>query len=73
MPARRDNSIGNSGPWAEAIRQAIKDDPRTPTQVARDANVSTGLVSRFMRGERDLQLSTAQKLGDALGMVLAKP
>lgn len=40
--------------------------------VAKDAGVSVDAVQRFLSGERDLRLETADKIAAALGLRLAK-
>jgi len=40
-------------------------------QIAQDAGVSQIVVSRFLSGERDIRLATADKLAEALGLKLS--
>ena len=55
---------------ADALRQAIAADERTEYRLAKDADLSQGVLSRFTAGERDLRLGTADKLCQALGLEL---
>lgn len=56
----------------EALRQAIIDDGRAYNAIAVEAGVAPAQVGRFVRGERDVSLSTAAKLAAALGLSLVK-
>ena len=40
-------------------------------QIAQDAGVSQIVLSRFLSGERDIRMATADKLAEALGLKLA--
>jgi len=40
----------------------------TPYQIAKKARLSRIILSRFLSGERDIRMETADKLGDALGL-----
>jgi transcriptional regulator with XRE-family HTH domain len=42
----------------------------TEYQVAKRAGISQIMISRFVSGERDIRLATADKLAHALGMKL---
>lgn len=54
----------------EQLKSAIRSSGLTLREVARRATVDSGLVSRFMRGERDIELSTAEKICSALRLRL---
>jgi hypothetical protein len=53
------------------LREAIRASGRTVYQIAQDAGVSQIVVSRFLSGERDIRMATADKLADVLGLKLA--
>ena len=55
MPARRDMDPGNSEPLAELVRDLIRNDPRSVTRIAIDANISQSSLARFVLNQRDLQ------------------
>jgi plasmid maintenance system antidote protein VapI len=40
-------------------------------QIAQAAGVSQIVISRFISGERDIRMATADKLAEALGLTLA--
>ena len=56
--------------FADVIRQAVEDSGRTPYAIALESGVSQAVLSRFLRGERGLNLDTADKLCRALGLDL---
>ncbi|MBI4585387.1 MAG: helix-turn-helix transcriptional regulator [Planctomycetes bacterium] len=55
---------------SEALKQAIHDSEMTVYQVAKRAHVSQIIISRFLSGERDIRMATADKLANALGLKL---
>ncbi|MCG3138986.1 MAG: hypothetical protein HJJLKODD_02858 [Phycisphaerae bacterium] len=54
----------------KSILAAIKKDGRSLYQLAIDSGVSRGQLVRFVNGERDLRMSAAGKLVEALGLEL---
>jgi plasmid maintenance system antidote protein VapI len=58
-------------PIGETLRKAIVDSGLTSYALGKAAGVSSGMIDRFKRGERDLRLSTAEKLCETLGLTLA--
>ncbi len=69
-PAARSSSA--SGRLSQALRDALRASDKSLVQIAQDAGVSQALVSRFLSGERDIRMATADKLAEALGLTLAK-
>jgi hypothetical protein len=61
-------SVGTSGRLSQALRAS----DRSIDQIAQDAGVSQIVVSRFVAGERDIRMITADKLAEALGLKLAQ-
>lgn len=55
---------------SEAIKQAIRASEMTEYQIAKRAGISQVMISRFLSGERDIRLATADKLAHALGLKL---
>ena len=55
---------------ADALRRAVRDSGLTVNAVAAAAGVAQPVLFRFMTGERDLTLRTAQKLADHFGLEL---
>jgi DNA-binding phage protein len=54
-----------------ALREAIRGSDKSVYQIAREADVSQIVISRFLSGERDIRMGTADKLAGALGLRLA--
>jgi ribosome-binding protein aMBF1 (putative translation factor) len=61
-----------SGRLRQALRDAVRASDKSTAQIAEDAGVSQVVVSRFLSGERDIRMATADKLAEALGLKLAK-
>ncbi len=54
----------------EVIRKAIQESSKTVYRIAKDAGTSTAVVSRFLKGERDIRLATADRIAKALDLTL---
>lgn len=61
-----------SGRLSQTLRDALRASDKSMYQIAQDAGVSQIVVSRFLSGERDIRMATADKLAEALGLNLAK-
>ncbi|HEY7424136.1 MAG TPA: helix-turn-helix transcriptional regulator [Gemmataceae bacterium] len=61
-----------SGRLSQALRDALQASEKSMYQIAQDAGVSQIVVSRFLSGERDIRMATADKLAEALGLTLAR-
>ncbi|MCI0637962.1 MAG: helix-turn-helix domain-containing protein [Gemmataceae bacterium] len=59
-----------SGRLSQALKDALKASNKSMYQIAQDAGVSQIVVSRFLAGERDIRMATADKLAEALGLKL---
>jgi plasmid maintenance system antidote protein VapI len=55
---------------ADRLRQAVRASGQTVNAVAVGAGVPQPVLFRFVSGERDLTLRTAQKLADYFGLEL---
>lgn len=53
---------------ADQVRRAIESREETPAEIARLSGVNKGALSRFLRGERSLTLSSLEKLAPVLGL-----
>lgn len=60
-----------AGAISEALRAAIQASPKSVYQICKEAGISQIVVSRFLSGERDIRLATADRLAKALGIALA--
>ncbi len=62
-------SMNTKQAFADQIRAAAKR-YGTPYALARDSGVNSAVVGRFLKGERDVTLTTAEKLCRALKLEL---
>ena len=69
-PAALSASVG-SGNLSAALKDAIRASDKSIYQIAQDAGVSQIVVSRFLSGERDIRMATADKLAEVLGLKVA--
>ena len=58
------------GSLSEALRAAIRGSGKSVYQIAKAANVSQIVVSRFLSGERDIRMQTADRLAESLHLKL---
>jgi plasmid maintenance system antidote protein VapI len=58
---------------SEELRQAIRDDGRTLTELARHCGVDPPRLSRFVRGQRLLTLPAVDAIARELGARLVRP
>lgn len=56
--------------FAEQIRATTEARGLTAYALARDSGVNSAVVGRFLKGDRDVTLTTAEKLCRALGLEL---
>ncbi len=54
----------------DVIRDTIRNDGRSLYKLAQDSGVNSAVLGRFMSGERDVNLRTADRLCKALGLEL---
>lgn len=57
-------------PISESLKKAIKESNISVYEIAKRAHVSQIMISRFMSGERDIRMATADKLANVLGLKL---
>jgi plasmid maintenance system antidote protein VapI len=56
----------------DQLQKAIAASGETEYAIAKASGVDTGVLSRFVRGERSITLATAAKLCSHLGLRLSK-
>lgn len=56
--------------FSDLIRATMKADGRTMYAIARDSGVNSAVVGRFFKGERDVTLTTAEKICRILDLEL---
>jgi hypothetical protein len=68
FPSARPSDDAASSSLTRALKQAIRDCGQTEYQIAKQAGVSQIVISRFLSGERDIRMATADKLAGVLGL-----
>jgi plasmid maintenance system antidote protein VapI len=58
---------------SEALKRAILKSGQTRYRVAKEAGISWPTLDRFLRGERDIYMATADRLCAYLGLELTIP
>jgi len=57
-------------PISESLKRAIEESSLSVYEIAKRAHVSQIMISRFLSGERDIRMATADKLANVLGLKL---
>lgn len=57
---------------SKQLKDAVKRSKRTFYELGKSSGVAQEQIARFVRGERDLLLSSAAKLADELGLQLGR-
>ncbi len=60
-----------SGRLSQALKDALRASDKSMYQIAQDAGVSQIVISRFLSGERDIRMATADRLAEVLGLKVA--
>jgi len=60
------------GSLSEVLREAIRGSGKSVYQIAKAANVSQIVVSRFLSRERDIRMETADRLAEVLELGVSK-
>ena len=68
FPPVAETPIPNS--LSETLKRAILESELSVYQIAKKAHVSQIIISRFLSGERDIRVATADKIANALGLKL---
>ena len=56
----------------ETLRQAIRDDPRSYCEMAKDVGVAVQTLTRYVSGKSELKMTQAAKVAEDLGLVLVR-
>lgn len=67
-----DRTLPEAGDIAEALKTALQASPQSIYKICQEAGISQIVVSRFLSGERDIRLATADRLAKVLGLSVAK-
>lgn len=54
----------------DGLRQALTNSGKTSYQLMAETSVSHGVILRFLKGERDIRLETAEKLAASVGLTV---
>lgn len=71
FPPATPSSQTGSHLLSNAIRKAIRESGKSVYQIAKEADVSQIVVSRFLSGERDIRMATADRLAEVLGLAIS--
>jgi len=66
FPPARPAESAVPGALSQGLREAIRASGKSVYQIAKAANVSQIVISRFLSGERDIRMETADRLADVL-------
>jgi hypothetical protein len=70
FPPGRPSAGAGPGSLSQTLREAIRGSGKSVYQIAKAANVSQIVVSRFLSGERDIRMETADRIAEALDLKL---
>ena len=68
FPPAPPSSRAGTGTLSKALREAIRSNDKSVYQIAKEADVSQIVVSRFLSGERDIRMETVDRLAEVLGL-----
>jgi transcriptional regulator with XRE-family HTH domain len=63
-----ESATPEAGGISDSLRRAIQSSPKSVYQICKETGISQIVVSRFLSGERDIRLATADRLAKALGI-----
>lgn len=64
--------LPEAGNIAVALKAALESNPQSIYKICQEAGISQIVVSRFLSGERDIRLATADRLAKILGLSVAR-
>lgn len=67
-PPSCDSSGRPPSPLGELLRQSIRESGKSVDTLSQESGVSAVLIACFLSGERDIHLTTADKLAHSLGL-----
>lgn len=65
----KDKKLSESS-WEQQFRNAIEETGLSLAEIARRADIDHSQLSRFMRGERGLSITTAERVASVVGLEL---
>lgn len=61
------------GRLSQSLLAALRASGKSPRQLAEEAGVPEAAVSRFLSGDRDIHMATADRLAEVLGLTISEP
>ncbi len=71
FPPARPSPRARTHTLSEELRTAIRQSGKSVYEIAKQSNVSPIVISRFLSGERDIRMATADRLAESLGLTLS--
>ncbi len=68
FPPAAAQHASRSDSFGEALRKAIRDSSQPAEEIAEKAHLSPLVLAKFVAGERDIHLETADRLAEVLGI-----
>lgn len=68
FPPRLQAARSHSSSLSELLKRSIRESGRSIDEIASEAGVSPSLLGNFLSGERDIHMTTADKLASSLGL-----
>lgn len=68
FPPARPAERAGPGALSQGLREAIQASGKSVYQIAKAANVSQIVISRFLSGQRDIRMETADRLAEVLNL-----
>jgi DNA-binding phage protein len=62
------SETGQASSLSELLKRAIRERAESVDQIAQEAGLSPELLARFLAGEHDIHMATADKLANTLGL-----
>ncbi len=70
FPPKHRAVIGRSS-LSDLLKQSIRESSKSVEEIAQETKVPSVLIARFLSGEADIHITTADRLADALGLKIA--
>ena len=67
-PPKNATHAAQNDSLSELLRRSIRESGRSVEEIASDAGVSPIVIARFVSGERDIHMATADRLAHSLGL-----
>jgi hypothetical protein len=68
FPPKNSPSAAQNDSLSDLLRRSIRESDRSVDEIASDARVSPIVIARFLSGERDIHMATADRLARSLGL-----